>query len=746
MACEGYPTKADALKFKQNADAETECIESLNATFITPEGQTKLTITGLSSEFGWRNAGLFSSGFTYESARDYGVDSSGAKWVYNGQPPFAVAGGTVPSEPTYSEWFVNSHQDLIDRNPSNGSAHNADDIGRGASTVDADLSLLESQVIKASNPISSDTAISYSSFNDYIAVLAGKMSAGEVVKIGCYGDSTTDGFKTTGWTANPVDGSGDAIGNSNHNISAPNAWPVKLQSILREVYSNNNITTFNAGYANQKMSDGWANANYQAAMIDNPFYGTPDVLFIQFGINDTVDAGSSLSAYIDQYRIFLRRVIDDGTTPVIMTSDAYTAKPTGSFNRPARECQRELNSACKSLSREFNVPIVDMYEIERKWLQDNTDGYSWRATQPDTVHLEDDGHSFKAQIPAMLFFNDAAEFSGGEMYINSFSSQCSSLGDNGAIFSNANNKQGGVYTVSGLANDTDLMTMWVWSTSADAQLVYLGFATEGLFVSTLPSIDVKNYITLSTVSKEIPSADGNYVASTSKSDIPYIFGKLHYGLNKVVYKSSDASQAFTGGFKLVSGRFGGNCLKDTGLISNKYTNATGVHFVLPSESSTLDNVSSMFDGEDSVIKFKANIPIGCGIILSSGSATDGTSSAVANNLQCSTLLLRSASDTLKLQNLFTNNLGVITDITVDTISGLTLSDATEGSIRIYKDAGIQKVDLYDSFSGGSLLGTFTAPSGLEIRYGGVCGGLFANTATPPGVDVLVEISEMVIVR
>ena len=83
MACEGYPTKADALKFKQNADAETECIESLNATFITPEGQTKLTITGLSSEFGWRNAGLFSSGFTYESARDYGVDSSGAKWVYN---------------------------------------------------------------------------------------------------------------------------------------------------------------------------------------------------------------------------------------------------------------------------------------------------------------------------------------------------------------------------------------------------------------------------------------------------------------------------------------------------------------------------------------------------------------------------------------------------------------------------------------------------------------------------------------
>lgn len=82
----------------------------------TRTGKMLLSLDELGNKFGWRNAGLFSAGFTYESKRDYGVTSDGKKWIYNGQTPFTVAAGVVPAEPTYSEWFVNEHNDTLNRN------------------------------------------------------------------------------------------------------------------------------------------------------------------------------------------------------------------------------------------------------------------------------------------------------------------------------------------------------------------------------------------------------------------------------------------------------------------------------------------------------------------------------------------------------------------------------------------------------------------------------------------------------
>ncbi len=603
-------------------------------------------------------------------------------------------------------------------------------------------------VFKNVAPNATDSKLEYASFNDYIGFLAGKMKAGAEVTIGCFGDSTTDGVGTTGWVMNPTSG-GAAVGNSDHNVDAPNAWPLKLQTALRDIYSNNNIKTFNAGYGNQKMEDGWANDNYQAAMIDNPFYGVPDVLLIQFGINDTVTPGSELDNFITQYRILIRRVIDDGTVPVLMTTDAIWSKVTGSFQRPADEAQRELNSAIKSLAAEFNVPVLDMYDVERKWVQDNADGYAWMAIQPDTLHFNDVGHAFKAQVPAMLFFNDAVAFDGGETWVASVSSQCASLGDNSNLFTVANNKQGGNYILGVLADGTDVMTMWVWSTVADAQLVYLGLATEGAGNTTQPSVDVENFIDNAVVSKEIIAAGATYNAGKGKSDIPYIHGKLHYGLNKVVYKSSDAATfAFTGGFRIVEAKsLPSNCLVESGRLSREYLDVTGDHFQLPAEAARLANVAAIWEGERLVIQFKATMPKGCGVLFMSGQGYDGSAAAVTNNMQSTAMLYRTGTDTLEFYNLVTTDLGVDSATILGAASAvLPLTDDFTARLELYKNAGVQTIEIYDAFSGGALLATFTAAPGEEVRYAGHCGGLFANTAINPGANKIVELHEMVIIR
>ena len=597
----------------------------------------------------------------------------------------------------------------------------------------------EADIIKISAPNNTSSGIAYANYNDYIGVLAGKMKAGDEVSIACFGDSTTDGNGTSGFTQNPISGN-SAIGNSNHNLTAPNAWPNRLQTLLRDIYQNTNIKTYNAGYTNQKMEDGWANDNYQAAVIDNPFYGVPDILFIQFGVNDSVGAGSQLAEFINQYRIFLRRVIDDGTAPVIMTTDAGWSKLGDAFNRPAIEIQRELNSALKSLANEFGIPLVDMYKEERNWLQNNTDGYKWMKVQQDTLHLNDDGHSFKSQIIAMQFFNDAAIFDGGVMWINSQSSQCASLGTREDLFESANNKQGGSYAIySPLPTGTTIMKLWVWSLVPDAQLIYLGISTEGIGATTLPGISVTNIVDNQTITKFIDSARYTYSPGNGHSDIPYIHGKLHYGLNKVIYLSSDASTSFFGGFKLTEARQAGtNCLIESGRVLRRYADDSGEHLEILPEARNLCNTSSSWDGEATTIQIKATIPKGSGVVLLSGPGFRGSIP-----VEEAIILYRPSETQMQIIQVSISEDGTLSsgaNTLEETIAGLT--DNFDGQVDILNDAGVQKVNL-------TVNGTLVQSNVIDgsiIRQGGICGGIYVNTAASVAGEAFVELSDMTLVR
>ena len=78
---------------------------------------------------GWHQVGLFADGFTYTLQNDIAKDGSGDWYRWNGSLPKVVNAGILPSsDANFVKIDYKSHAELSDRNPSDGSAHNAADI------------------------------------------------------------------------------------------------------------------------------------------------------------------------------------------------------------------------------------------------------------------------------------------------------------------------------------------------------------------------------------------------------------------------------------------------------------------------------------------------------------------------------------------------------------------------------------------------------------------------------------------
>ena len=78
---------------------------------------------------GWHQVGLFADGFTYTLQNDIAKDSLGDWYRWNGALPKVVTAGILPSsDVNFVKIDYKSHAELSDRNPADGSAHNADDV------------------------------------------------------------------------------------------------------------------------------------------------------------------------------------------------------------------------------------------------------------------------------------------------------------------------------------------------------------------------------------------------------------------------------------------------------------------------------------------------------------------------------------------------------------------------------------------------------------------------------------------
>lgn len=586
---------------------------------------------------------------------------------------------------------------------------------------------------------------------DILGTIAARMHAGEAVKVACYGDSTTDGNTTTGRSPNPTSG-GDAVGNSNHNLTAPNAWPAKLQTLLRDLYDNTSIATFNAGYSGKRMDDGWALANYDAAVINNPFYGLPDITFIAFGLNDIQTAGSQLYAYIAQTRLLLDKIIAQGTMPVLLTSDASYRNGNNAV-RDHKEVVRQLDSAKRSLAVEYGIPLIDMDAALKGFLQDNGDGITWNGEQPDGLHCGDAGHAFKAGVAALAFYNDAAVHTGGVQSINTWDSAASWIGDYTKVYNYPNNEQGGNPLYSTLlpatlpAQGTDLMTLWLWNESPSSFLIYLGIDSENELTATEgPTINLTSTISGVTTSKEIISFGGQ--STKRRSDEHFVFGKIPYGLSKITYKKGNGNGNFHAGFKLIegAGNTTANALALSGPIGKRYLANTGVH-VQSQVLDSMNNVVGPFNGETCSLGFRFRATNQGGIVIVNGQAFNGAQSGIDNNLQNCYILFRGVTNLLSIYNVLWDNQGAVVFGSILASSAVQpwTNDEFEGRIEISREGGSQRLNVYDSLYGATTIISVLLPLADSVRWGGVAGGLFYNSDTA-AADGTVELLKLTINR
>lgn len=598
-----------------------------------------------------------------------------------------------------------------------------------------------------------------------LGYIIAKMKRGATTTIACYSDSTTDGVGTTGFTQNPVDGSGNAVGNSDHNLTAPNAWPIKTQDLLRSYYANSNIHVWNAGYRGKRVDDGWALANYDTAVVNNPYYGDgtpPDAVILQWGLNDAKASSDISVAYTAQYRLLIQHILAQGTLPILMVPDAvWDRRETGTDGRENVEVSRELAPCLFALADEFKLPIWQIDVAQKNWLHNNSEGWDWGNTQPDAVHFNDVGHTFKAEFVARQLFRDVVDFGVKKERLTWSDSrvkypflQSYSATNNVVRFAPFPR-----LSASQLTENLGALFMefWVWCDGAVASpsLVYRMSINSQQYGLSDPADAAR--IEVNGVDYVDPTA-GPSPAITGM-DRGWYIGKLKYGLNRVrMYAPNvSTSNGFNAGWWEILPRdpmwrntsaylgnpspsFGKvNLIKDTGPISFKKDYVSGTEdvgsLVFP-ESESLDNVVSLSKVGDSVsVYWRGIMEPRAGLLVFAGKGNQSLTNYV-NGIAFSrrAVTVPDAINVINLGRVDTNGYAVVANGTVaktweddgtdKLLIVVTRTAMNAVTVKVYDGWSVDDTELVSVTSTSS---TSTAATNLGGPCG-VMGGAFALTS------------------
>lgn len=350
-----------------------------------------------------------------------------------------------------------------------------------------------------------------------------QMAAGQTVKIACYGDSTTDGYATTGWTQNKF--------GTNHNDNAPNSWPVILQAILRTMYNNDNIHVYNAGYTGKRLDNGWAVENFENAITNNPHYGKVDIVMFGFGINDAgYNKGDLLADTLQQTNLLIDKIEKIGALPIILTCNVVRLKSTGDMDSKPVKIER-INSMKRYIASTRNIPLLDLDAEMKKWMS-NTNEYNYAELQPDNTHWLDLGHSFQACWIANLFYNRIVKINDSNTYesVHFLDDRGNSPIGVNTSSTTTSCKYGVNPYVSPQKFDCKnkvLLDIWVWCEHPNASIVYRRMLGD----ARTSSIKVTDVLTGNSESKIVGSM--LWYGEYSAVDTPEYIKDLKYGLNRI---------------------------------------------------------------------------------------------------------------------------------------------------------------------------------------------------------------------
>ncbi|WP_060538563.1 GDSL-type esterase/lipase family protein [Pseudomonas sp. NBRC 111125] len=529
---------------------------------------------------------------------------------------------------------------------------------------------------------------------DYFAAL---MHGGQAINITCFGDSTTDGTATSSWTQNPTQAvsgfpwSTAPIANSDHNAEAPNAWPIKLQKILRAYHRNPNINVYNAGYSGQQMQNGWANYYFDKAVMQNQFIPAPNIVIIGFGLNDTTDAGNRVLQHIAQTLAVMAKVIAVGATPVLLTCDAnwrsFKGWSSGTSGRDNEEISSQIDAAKHYLAAATGVSIIDQSEMQRLWMSKNSDYSNQYELQTDGLHWGDTGHSMKAGFVAQSFMPDILRCRGTDIerlswmdsrarYTRGYeSSWVPTSGDEGFKYSRFPR----IWFVQPADYDPReiILDAYVWSEGNQDSLIYRNFGNSNVG-STIAQDDLPLVRVYSLDSdspyyeKELPDT-GHNEAYINATDRPFYLLKLRYGLNRIqlIAPNSNATQFWGGWFefnpfwkaKNTFGYFNNtgapnyvqvNALEKTGALDYAFAaNPTNnrVAFMMPEIFDGTNAADIGQVGDKVEILVDGFFDTDTGFLFFGGKSLNRNSGSSDNYQEDNCLLLYATSDTFNLQQL-----------------------------------------------------------------------------------------------
>lgn len=210
------------------------------------------------------------------------------------------------------------------------------------------------------------------------------------------GDSTTDGYRTSGYSGNVL----ESI------TSKPKTYTEILNGIIngQTGYSFNH-KFYNRGFSGKTIA--WLKDNLDAVLA--PITEQIDYAFITMGINDMVYDTSKIKSFRDDHINVINRLLKKGIKPVIMSTQAEFEN----YKRFGSKINAIADNIKKDLAAELGIPFID-YNAGTQNILNNSE-YKIKELIPDMCHFGDLGHQKGAEflasqlIPQTVFVSEVSK-------------------------------------------------------------------------------------------------------------------------------------------------------------------------------------------------------------------------------------------------------------------------------------------------------------------------------------------------
>lgn len=208
------------------------------------------------------------------------------------------------------------------------------------------------------------------------------------------GDSTTDGYRTSGYSGNVLESL----------TPKPNTYTEILNGIINDQKGYGfNHKFYNRGFSGKTIA--WLKDNLDAVLA--PITEKIDYAIISMGINDSVYEKNNIQPFEENHIDIVKRLKSKGIKPILMSTQAQFEN----YKRFGSKINSIADNIKKDLAKELGIPFIDYNAGTRNILNDSE--YSVKDLIPDMCHFGDLGHQKSAEFLASQLIHRVEEVAAG---------------------------------------------------------------------------------------------------------------------------------------------------------------------------------------------------------------------------------------------------------------------------------------------------------------------------------------------